>query len=80
MDAIAESWLGFVLSSKGRTCAEQFGHIHNVQLMWLKPADPSLLAGLNKVEKEGITKAHLSEALTASGVAIAPSGTDCAHD
>ncbi len=70
LDAINEQELGFVLSSKGRTCGEQFAHIHNVRLMWLKSADASLLAALEKVEKEAVTKARLIEALTASGAAI----------
>ena len=38
-------------ASKGRTVGEQFAHLHNVRLMWLKAAAPDLLAGLTKIEK-----------------------------
>ena len=51
--------------------AEQFGHIHNVRLMWLKSAAPDLLAGLSKVEKEApVDKKVLRKSLTDSGKAI----------
>ena len=40
-----------VSASKGRTVGEQFAHLHNVRLMWLKAAAPELLAGLVKIEK-----------------------------
>ncbi len=70
LGAVSEAELGFVSASKGRTCGEQFAHIHNVRLMWLKSADPALLKGLEKLEKDAITKARLSDALSASGAAI----------
>lgn len=41
-----------VSASKGRTVGEQFAHVHNVRLMWLKAAAPELLEGLSKVEKD----------------------------
>lgn len=59
-------------ASKGRTVAEQFAHVHNVRLMWLKSAAPELLAGVHKIEKEAAADAQLlREAFTASGEAIA---------
>lgn len=38
--------------SKGRSVGEQFAHIHNVRLMWIKAALPSLMDGQIKIEKE----------------------------
>jgi uncharacterized damage-inducible protein DinB len=70
LDAIDEGNLGDVSASKGRTVGEQFAHMHNVRLMWLKAADPVLLTGLDKVEKENISRAILEEALKASSLAI----------
>jgi uncharacterized damage-inducible protein DinB len=50
---------------------EQFAHIHNVRLMWLKSAAPELLANLEKIEKtEANDKKALRKALTDSGKAI----------
>ncbi len=70
LDAIEEEHLKDVLSSKGRNVGEQFAHINNVRLMWLKIANPALLEGLPKMEKEGITKEALTNALTLSAGAI----------
>ncbi|MEZ4825028.1 MAG: DinB family protein [Bacteroidia bacterium] len=71
LDAIAEEHLPDVSASKGRNVAEQFAHIHNVRLMWLKVADPSLMDGLDKLEKgPGLTQSALAAALDASGQAI----------
>lgn len=71
LDALDESMLGSYSASKGRSVGEQFAHIHNVRLMWLKSAAPELLRGLEKVEKEkaGYIKA-LRKALVSSGQAI----------
>lgn len=41
--------------SKGRTIGEQFAHMHNVRLMWLKEAAPALLHTVSKIEKEQAT-------------------------
>ena len=70
LDSIDEANLADISASKGRTVGEQFAHIHNVRLMWLKASDPTLLDGLDKAEKENISKAGLITALTASGIAI----------
>ena len=37
---IEEGWLNDAVASKGRNIGEQFAHIHNVRLMWLKAAAP----------------------------------------
>ena len=56
---------------KCRTVYDQFAHIHNVRLMWLKAAAPELLAGLEKLEtKVGGTRDQLKTSLEASGQAV----------
>ena len=67
LDAVEEGGLEGTAASKGRKVGEQFAHIHNVRLMWLKSANSELLEGLSKVEGEDATdKALLGEALEAS--------------
>lgn len=64
--------LASVSASKGRNVAEQFAHIHNVRLMWLKTAAPELLAGLEKIEKESaVDIGLLRRSLELSGAAVA---------
>lgn len=71
LDAVEPASLASLSASKGRTVGEQFAHIHNVRLMWLKSAAPDLLAGLGKLEKEqAIDKKLLRRSLTESGDAI----------
>lgn len=72
LDAIPPEALPGISLSKGRSVAQQFGHIHNVRLMWLKSAAPELLEGLNKIEpKQPVTKEELRANLEASAKAIA---------
>ncbi|MBS1503302.1 MAG: hypothetical protein JST32_14635, partial [Bacteroidetes bacterium] len=54
----------------GRNVGEQFAHMHNVRLMWFKAANPALLQGLTKMEKEEISKEQLITALNHSAEAI----------
>src|ERR1700761_6140532 len=70
LDAIAEEHLTDVSASKGRNVGEQFAHIHAVRMMWLKAADPALLEGQTKIEKEQINKEGLKAALNQSAEAI----------
>ncbi|HVS91592.1 MAG TPA: DinB family protein [Mucilaginibacter sp.] len=70
LDAIDEGSLKDISASKGRNVGEQFAHMHNVRLMWLKTANPALLDGLTKIEKEEITKETLITALNQSAEAI----------
>jgi uncharacterized damage-inducible protein DinB len=70
LESIEEAYLTDISSSKGRNVGEQLAHIHNVRLMWLKAAYPSLLEGLTKIEKENITKTGLKSELQLSGSAI----------
>lgn len=70
LDSIDEAYLADLSASKGRTVGEQFAHIHNVRLMWLKASEPALLNGLEKIEKEQISKESIRTALAASAHAI----------
>lgn len=72
LDAIAPEHLIDALSSKGRNAGEQFAHIHNVRLMWLKASMPEELEGQLKVEKENAAdKDLLKRSFEQSGEAIA---------
>lgn len=69
--SLKEEFLKDQAASKGRNVGEQFAHIHNVRLMWLKVSAPELTKGLNKIEKENpITLKLLEKELKASGEAI----------
>lgn len=51
LDSISPESLISISASKGRNVAEQFVHIHNTRLMWLKQATPISLDELVKIEK-----------------------------
>jgi uncharacterized damage-inducible protein DinB len=71
LDAVPPGALGDRSASKGRTVGEQFAHVHNVRLMWLKEAAPELMEGLAKVEKEAAgDPALLRRSLEASAAAV----------
>lgn len=70
LEAIPEDALALALA-KSRNVYDQFAHIHNVRLLWLKSAAPDQLAGLEKLEMNKLgSKDQLAAALTASGEAI----------
>jgi uncharacterized damage-inducible protein DinB len=70
LDAVSGEALGASIGPKHRTVYQLFAHIHNVRLMWLKPAGPELMKGLAKLEGDKPDKAALEKALKASGNAI----------
>lgn len=71
LDAVEAPALNSFSASKGRTVGEQFAHLHNVRLMWLKASAPELLAGLDKLEKEEVKdKKLIRKSLEASSKAI----------
>jgi uncharacterized damage-inducible protein DinB len=71
LDAVEPASLRSLSASKGRNVGEQFAHVHNVRLMWLKAAAPELLKGLTKLEKENaLDKQQLRKSLSDSGLAI----------
>lgn len=72
LDAVDENFLADTAASKGRSVGEQFAHLHNVRLMWLKASMPDLLSGQTKIEKSSkLTKKLLSTELMSSADAIA---------
>jgi len=71
LDAIEPASLGNLSASKGRNVGEQFAHMHNVRLMWLKAAAPVQLKGLTKLERENaVDKKRLRKSLSDSSAAI----------
>lgn len=71
LDSLDPAMLSSTLASKGRNVGEQFAHLHNVRLMWLKVSAPDLMKGLDKIEKESAQdQKRLRKSLTDSGVAI----------
>jgi uncharacterized damage-inducible protein DinB len=71
LDAIQPDALSAIGLTKGRSVAEQFAHIHNVRLMWIKEGAPDLLDGLQKFEKGAVADhASLRAALESSAAAI----------
>ncbi|MBX7203869.1 MAG: DinB family protein [Bacteroidia bacterium] len=67
LKSVKEEYLTDALVSKGRNTGQQFAHMHNVRLMWLKVAKPELMEVVSKIEKEDrITKELLHDSLTAS--------------
>ena len=71
LDAIPPEALNDVSASKGRNVAQQFAHLHNVRLMWLKVSGPELMEGIEKVEKEvAADKKLLTRSLKESGKAM----------
>ena len=71
LDAVDPASLDSHSASKGRSVGEQFAHIHNVRLMWLKASAPDLLKGLAKIESDQATdKKLLRKSLIDSGSAI----------
>ena len=72
LEAIQEEHLVDISASKGRNVGEQFAHMHNVRLMWLKASKPDLLKDQSKFEKDAaISKKSLTDELTKSSRAIA---------
>jgi uncharacterized damage-inducible protein DinB len=71
LDAIDEGHYRDQAASKGRSVGDQFAHIHNVRLMWLKASAPDLHATQTKIEKEhSLTRASLQASLNASADAV----------
>lgn len=71
LEATQPEHLDSRLLSKNRSAGEQFAHIHNVRLMWLKASAPELPGELIKIENENAAdKALLQKSLAQSGAAI----------
>lgn len=71
LDAIPPEALTDMSASKGRNVAQQFAHVHNVRLMWLKVSGPEFIEGIDKIEKETTAdKKLLARSLKESGKAM----------
>jgi uncharacterized damage-inducible protein DinB len=71
LDAIPIVGLNDVPASKGRSVAQQFAHLHNARLMWLKVSGPELMEKLTKIERSAAAnKDLLHRCLEESGNAI----------
>jgi len=71
LEAIEQAHLESQLASKGRNVGEQFAHLHNVRLMWLKVSAQDLMKGLSKIENDQASdKKLLHKSLADSGKVI----------
>lgn len=71
LEAVEPEHLEDVSASKGRSVGEQFAHIHNVRLMWLKQSAPELIGKLKKIEKDDASdKQLLHQSIADSGHAM----------
>lgn len=71
LESIHEEFLADRSSSGGRNVGQQFAHMHNVRLMWLKAAHEMLWSGQQKLDAEiSIPKDLISAALTRSSLAM----------
>ena len=71
LTGIKEEYFKDVSVSKGRSVGEQFAHINNVRLMWVKVAAADLLLSLRKIETDKpITKKIILDAFEKSTPAI----------
>lgn len=71
LNAVAPEFLTDVSASKGRSVGEQFAHVHNVRLMWLKQSAPDIFESQTKIEKqEASDKQLLASSLEQSGEAV----------
>ena len=72
LDNIADEYLEDSYSTRTRTVAAQFAHIHNVRLRWLNHAAPNLVGEVESFPKGAQpTKEELKEALHSSEEIIA---------
>jgi uncharacterized damage-inducible protein DinB len=71
LEAVAPAHLAAVSASGGRTVGQQFAHLHQVRLMWLKEGAPELLPTVEKLDKDDLGQARLHDQLTKSGQAVA---------
>lgn len=71
LDAVADEALTASTDLKGRTVGDQFAHLHDVRLLWLKEAAPDLVGDLVKLGKEASgDRARLGAGLDRSAAAI----------
>lgn len=71
LDAIAPESLNDKSITKGRSVGEQFAHLYQVRLMWLRVALPEVMDTLPPLEKTKLSHDTLTQALTESAEAMA---------
>ena len=71
LNGIEQAHMNDTASSKGRTVGDQFGHINNVRLMWLKESEPELMDTVIRLEKGTTDKKIIIEAFKKSAHAMA---------
>ena len=71
LTGIKEEYFNDLPISKGRTVGEQFAHINNVRILWVKAAAPDLLSTVEKIEKNNpLTKKIILDAFEKTRNAI----------
>jgi len=71
LNAVLPEALPSRLLGRGRNVGEQFAHVHNVRLMWLRASAPDLAEPLAAIDKsKAIDKAGIAAALETSAGAI----------
>lgn len=71
LDNLSAEQLSLAQSSRSRTIADQFAHLHQVRMSWLEVANPALAKKLSKIEKGKAGRTELKAALTESAEAMA---------
>ena len=70
LDAVPAEALAATGGIKGRGVGEQFAHLHDVRLMWVRAAAPERLEGLARLGKGPLSHQVLGPALDASAAAV----------
>ena len=72
LDNIDAEGLSAILSTRGRTIAQQFAHLHNVRLGWLEVCAQELMPTQTKIDpKAALSRTLLKTRLIESGDAVA---------
>lgn len=70
LDQLTDEQLAVAPNPRARSIADQFGHLHNVRIMWLEPRAPAIAKSLRKIEKGAMDRGVLRESLDQSAKAI----------
>ncbi len=71
LDALSDEQLSLIPSTRARSVADQFAHLHNTRIMWLEVQAPTAAKSLRKIEKGSADKEDLKTSLEASADAVA---------
>mgnify|MGYP001485630333 CR=1 FL=1 len=71
LDRLSENDLVKKLNNKGKSIASQFGHIHNIRVLWLKTSSGNPMESqATKLEKDSLDKHLLIQSLSRSSEAV----------